>query len=709
MELSDSLQRIDFTQAPKKIRQGRQTWLSAVREGNLPGSTRFAGTAAIFSIILTVNWHFFDTDESITLKGLAKFFPYKKKKGPNVAGGNEWSAPPMHQARTPSDWLKIQDHNTARELFAFIKPGARSFIARIYKPLIIVQKNAQGRAGEQPASSLQEFLRRFTQSHAFPAALIVVLTIAGVTLLTNYLLWTGLPEASDGDGEKETDLCVKSLNTAQALDVVRLASCSKGHLAIVSLDRSTAIWLHGQQGYLHRTLQTAAIQPKLWPIYASAMDDSGSLLAICADTGQLGLWSITASRFLMFPKVDIREQPPLLFSFMTLNTQTEVERLRLVIVTPDGFLTEVHANTGIHHTTRICSGTIVRVILYTSIKGHSDLIFLTRTGEVYSLSLTEHGPSAPAVIASLDPGPPSGRHSSDIKCLAGVPTLGLLVALRDEVAEIVDFNSQALIHTLPVGHVRPQSFRVLHAARRVCACGAPAVHSLSVAYAEHDADHMIMQTFTLDEAFTSQICLGTPAQRTKFKCRGLDLAKEAVHSVEPADIWESIDVLNIVGIRKCAQSPTPSSTSSDDEQFTADASTLESALKKRARKQNLSNSILRSLTSRSQRQHSRSETEWEAWSISSTGEFHSRPLCPDDSKDMVELSLEEDLFVAAPGPITTLGKSSIAVGFGNTIKIVTIGKEVFNSLTMIDDGRTDLNFSSYKWRGRTRGAGKKHL
>lgn len=706
MELSDSLKWVESTQGPKKKHKGRQSWLAALREGTLPLSTRFAGTVAIFSVILAINWHFFDsTEKDLSFNNLRrKLMSSKQKRNSDTT----WSSPPINQARTPADWLRIQDHNTARELFGFIKPGAHSFIARIYDPLLVVSKGAHGRDRPQSPTSWLDYLRRYARGHAFPVALTVVFLIAGVTLLMNYLLWTGSPETLDGDKDDEVVLSVKTLPTPQSLDIDSMVSCSKGHLASISLDKSTSIWLHDRRGYIHRILQTATMKPKLWPVLASAMDDGGSLLALCADTGHIGLWSIAALRFLIFPTIELGGRPPALFSFVAI-TREDCEKLYLVVVNPDGFLTEIDARTGLHQTKRICRSPIISATLYTCTRDDASLIFVTKPGEVHILSLREWSNSTSEIVAGLDPGPPPGSNPAKIKSIQGVPSLGLIFALRDEEAEMFDFTSRALIHSFQIGHVKPHSFRVMHSNRRLCPCGAPAVHSLSVVYAEQETEHMIMQTFILDDNASSQICLGKPPDRGKYKCQGLDCAIERVHYVEPAGVWESTSALSVVGIRRCVHSSTPSSiiSAGDDDDSAADSSALASAVKERAHKQSTSNSSFRSLNSRGSR-HSDSPGDtdsWEAWTLSWTGEFRSRPLFPDNLEDAESSFDDDELFVAAPGPITRLGKRSVAVAFGNMVKIITLGSESFDGLMVGEDG-ADVGLGNYKWRTNKSGGRK---
>ncbi len=382
LELSESLQRLESSHAAKKYHPERQTWLAAVRQGNLPLSTRFAGTGAILSIITAVNLHYFDVgDEPVTFRALYDIL-MQRRPPPKV--DDTWSPPPIKQARTPADWLRIQDHNTAKELFSLLKPGAHSFIARIYNPLFIVKSGASGR--DRNNLSLLEGLRHFAKGHAFPAALLVVLVIAAVTLLTNYLLWS---EFAHPPSEDEAKFSVKTLKTPQKLDVVRLSSCSKGHLAAVSLDKSTAIWTISEGMRLVTTLQTHSTKPRLWPIYASALSDTGQVLGFFTEDGQIGLWSMTTSRYLFFPKIDLRGQTPILFSFTTLTSHSEGERLSLIIVSPDGYVTELDTRTGIHRTKQVTYNPIIHATLYAPKKGDSNVVFVTKPGEVHILSLKE--------------------------------------------------------------------------------------------------------------------------------------------------------------------------------------------------------------------------------------------------------------------------------------------------------------------------------
>jgi hypothetical protein len=74
------------------------------------------------------------------------------------------------------------------------------------------------------------------------------------------------------------------------------------------------------------------------------------------------------------------------------------------------------------------------------------------------------------------------------------------------------------------------------------------------------------------------------------------------------------------------------------------------------------------------------DDDWEVWSISSRGERTTIPLS----------GLGHDhLLVGGLGPLEKIGKRSLAVGLGNVVKIITVGKEKFDSL---DSGSDDGTF-----------------
>jgi hypothetical protein len=705
MELQDSLQRVNIIQqSGKNIKQGRPTWLGAMRQGRLPFSTRLAGSAAIVSFIFALNWHFFDTtSQAFSLRRLLHKLLANQHRTPNTP---MWTPPPINQARLPAEWLSLQDPDTAKEFIAFVKPGAHSFVARVYDPLLIFLNGAEGRKGTQRSESFFELIRHLARDHAFPACLIVVFTIAGVTLLMNYLLWNGAPEDAENNVNEEASLSIKNLPIPHTLDVASLTSCAKGHLVSIGLDRSTSIWFYEQgKGYVHTLLQTATMTPRLWPIVSSTMDDGGSLLALCTDGGQIGLWSLTGRRYIHFPTVELRGQIPLLFSFA--SVAGEQDGPWLFIVTPDGYLTEIECRKGTKCTRKICLNTITCASLFTSAKRDTKLVYASASGEVHMVPWKESPTMTPKNDARVyPPDSAAGSKISKIKSIFVVSSLRLLFVVRKGEVDVVNLQTRTRIHTVQTGQVKANSLRVIHSAHRQCSCGAPAVHALSLVYTESHTDHMIMQTFTIDDTANSQICFSKDLDGSKHRCQGLDTAVEAVYSVARAGVWETTHAQLVIGLRKCATVPTPSSSSTSGVDLASAPSTV---LKLRARAklvaQRLSTAHGASGVAAMKADNYPDSEDWEVWSMTCSGEFHSRPLIADADEANAERQngVEDHLFVASPGPIARLGKHSVAVGFGNRVKIITLGKEWFEGGA---DDYQEPSIASYKLRGR-RAMGRK--
>ena len=131
-------------------------------------------------------------------------------------------------------------------------------------------------------------------------------------------------------------------------------------------------------------------------------------------------------------------------------------------------------------------------------------------------------------------------------------------------------------------------------------------------------------------------------------------------------------------------------------------SALASALYERAMRHDEAHDNATTAASISPPTHNTDADGWQAWTLSMGGEFRSRPLGLTSQDDTDELLGDDQLFVAAAGPITKLGKRSVAVGFGNTIKIITLGKETFDG----SGTSVDLGMAIHKSKMR-RGPGRK--
>jgi len=75
------------------------------------------------------------------------------------------------------------------------------------------------------------------------------------------------------------------------------------------------------------------------------------------------------------------------------------------------------------------------------------------------------------------------------------------------------------------------------------------------------------------------------------------------------------------------------------------------------------------------------DDEWEAWTMHADGIVASYPL-----SDSAAEGSDESLLVSRAGPMCRVGQRSVAVGFGNTVKLLAIGNERYEG----EDGNDDI-------------------
>ncbi|EKG19559.1 hypothetical protein MPH_03423 [Macrophomina phaseolina MS6] len=726
MELQDSLDRINLAtqrRSSTTSKPGRRTWGGALLQGKLPFSTRIAGTVAMVSFILALNWHFFDHDRRpFSFVNFLRYLRVANRKEPEDA----LSPPPINQARTPEAWLKMQDNISAKELIDFVKPGSHSFVARVYEPLTVVMKDADRTGAASQLPSVFVAIRDLAEQHFFPFALAIVFAIAAVTLLMNYLLWNELPEedAESGLGDDEP-LSVARLPKSHELDIVKIATCSQGHIVSISLDRLTSIWFldHRTHTYSHVILQTSALHPPLWPIHAAAIDDTGHWVAILTDSGRVALWSLAERRFVKSRVLDMRSQSPNVFAF-AFHQVDEVERLSLLIVTPDSRLTELDFRTGHLWTHQINEIPLVSAAMSCCLKGQPKIVSVSRDGAVH-LSFSSSGEWATETLDAVENwNHPDPMHSK-VKYAYPIPTLCMLAAVRPCHVDLIDIPTRALVHTFQTGQIKGHTLRVLHSKRKICGCHSPTVPDFSIVYTDLETQNCIMHTYAPGEGSANGlICLRPPAlvEDERFTCSGFENATEALHWVKTPGAWEATCIPAVVGIRRrpASDSPPVKSTSSDLSYIPGTPASSnpfqngtlkhrdQSAMVNRQQANGMSaNGYHRAPAGSADSQSSEGE-EWEAWTMSAAGELHTTPLLPRPRRDssseeyLEEEEIEEEqLFVSKPGPIVRVGKRSVAVGFGNALKIISLGSERFEeepTNTVVDSATLSLS-----WRKKAQG------
>jgi hypothetical protein len=682
MELQDLLDRAKNATPTRRlsaVQQGRQCWFDALLQGRLPYSSRIAGSAISICFLLMLNMHFYESGNSLW----SLFYSVQSMF---ITYGNQYSsqfiAPPINQARMPAAWLHIQDYRYAQEVLRYVKPTAHNIVARVYDPLLIVLNGSNRSSqtlGEEPFFAL---LRSLFRRHLYPFLLALILSVAFVTLLMQYLLWNELPDEELSDEESKSPLLtVENLPKSHHLDLIHLAACGKGHIVTVSFDRLITFSLLNGQTHLYSSSSALAttMTPPVWPLAALTIDENGHWAALCGPGGNVVFWNMAEQRPSHNIRVELNEERPILFTLMPTDNADE-SRLSLVVGTPSGQIQIVDPFSGDH--INIVNISREKLVLATVVRSRSShtIVALTKSGKVRVATLVAGEWSATAIEKTDARLAPSSQEGA-VKSLSIAPALNIIAAVRLRVVDLVDAKTKTQIHSFQAILVRGHSLRVLHSPVRQCkTCSGIAVHSLSLAYIDFESQSAILRSYSLSDDHNDLVCLSPRSAGDSLACRGLADAREQMYVVEHPGSWEATNMQSLIGIRmRPTDVDAPQSTISTASGFETPQFNLQAfdTIKKRGGADGHPKpSTLLSLNKNGHGSHNNPD-DWEVWTLSTSGELHTEPLHPVSSGERTQSIGEDELLVAAPGPVVQLGQRSIAVGFGNRVKLVMVGTERF--------------------------------
>ena len=339
-ELSDALAK-SMTRRSRKAAESQapSSWLGQFLQGKTALSTRVAGTFIMVGFVIIAQWHFFGENPFKSLLWLAK--------GRDTIRGLGTSRPSMledvHQASSLTAWLRLQDHETAREVINIIKPSTYSYIARVYDPLVFVTKNAD----RVPHSKKPTFLPAaydFVHHELTRFIAVVLVVISAVRLLCSYLLWEDEAAKESHQDSDASLLSLRSLVGGHELDVVILKASLDGHIISVGLDRTIRVWDIRCEGssYALKGEDIAEIS-----VLAVAIDDESRWLAILSPS-KVVFWDLKEQRFGQTTALSGSSQRPVAFFLHQVGQASEESaQARLVIVRKQGIVFEVSPDDGV--------------------------------------------------------------------------------------------------------------------------------------------------------------------------------------------------------------------------------------------------------------------------------------------------------------------------------------------------------------------------
>ncbi|RYP48066.1 hypothetical protein DL768_005988 [Monosporascus sp. mg162] len=648
-ELSDALAKASLRRSRRSSSdpQTRQSWIDATLQGRIALSTRIAGTIVTVGFVLIAQWHFFDGQSVMTTLG--RIFrvssEYKEPCTPRSP-----LLVDVHQARSPTSWLRLQDHETAREVIQVIKPDAHSYIARVFHPLVFVLKGSD-RMPAMRERLLPPAVYDFIRHHSVHFAVTLLVIGAAVRLLMNYLLWDELADATGVNGANDAPLLsVRTLDIGHALDVALMAASSDGHIVSVGLDRLIRVWDVKSGGDSYVLMEQDDTSTITFPILAMCIDDESQWLALLT-RDKILLWNLCEHRWAPTVKMDPHRQKPEAFLFY--HDQSKAIS-PLLLIRREGVLIEVNVDEGTTTPFSLAEeSAIVSVgFLTNKMKGSTKVMASTREGQAYIISKEES--SWDAAIVEL----PRMREREYLSTVA-LPDLSYFLVIHSQSVDLVDSQSQKVVRSFETDPIQPKTFKCFHSRPRRQQCGSIGVRTLTFAYLNAYTRDLVVQTYSPQYEGDS-LCFCSPDPSQNKTCFYWQNSKETKRRINDPGAWDALPSRILIGVRRkrleknraLGSQPHPPPPKAN-------------------------NTLRHRRPGRSSGTHSaaeiRTQGDWEVWMFSQHGKqetWETAPLCP-NAEDA------RHLYVTNLGPMERLGRSSVAIGFSNVIKVVVVGQERF--------------------------------
>lgn len=638
-ELQDALARANQSRHRRKPSPTHHhTWFDALVHGRLPFSTRMAGTAVTTTFILSLNYHFFEHKEKATnLRHLLRLI----KDGPPMLNEfDTFAPPPINASLTPGQWMRMQDFDTAKEVMRLAKPGADSFIVRVFAPLIVVLAGSD-RTDMDYEEAWTTALRSFAIHHFYPVAVAIVFAVAFVAVLMNFLLYTEHEDAEDPDTEREDALRVQTLTLPHKLDIIKMSASDKGHVVSVGLDRTIAISILDRAQQMQRTLllPTEALAGIQWPIHSITVDDSGEWMAChCADD-QVLTYCCSLNAFVNKPFAYPDDNPPVLFQFVRLPT-TDGSKLHFLVLTSGGRLGTVNVETGESSLKRIAEIPLLGANIQELSSQGRRIIVATDQTDLLSYSWT-NGEWIQGVSQQLPVPTMHGRITGAVR-IERDPDIGpemFIVTISRRVL-FLDSQSLAVLGKLEANDTAFSRI-ILGQSTQCTYCSSIAFRCAALVGDVSYGGECTVTTLWAKGSDDATICL----KGTTPSCQSFEKAQKTKHTISRPGAWAAVTSRAVLGLRRMV--------SQSEGKSQADQ---RSSTRLRQRRQ-----------AHSKPQLEEDEDVWEAYKLSLDGEIDTIEVTPSCDTDP---DSQPPLYVSNAGPAIPLDGQSVAVAFGNSLKII---------------------------------------
>lgn len=262
------------------------------------------------------------------------------------------------------------------------------------------------------------------------------------------------------------------------------------------------------------------------------------------------------------------------------------------------------------------------------------------------------------------------EEDKEVASVIPVPALRSFLSVRRYAVDLIDLQTRTILHTFGPLVSHQSTLRCFHTTKRKPNNGPTGIASFSLIYTDRQSGDCVVRTYMPRNA-GEFMCIGPQkcSDDSTTCCAWAD-AVEQIHKVESPGQWEALPCGVVVGVRRRSSQRSSSST--------LQVNTTGFPYSTLRRRTNPLDRISQAKGGEEEEE----EDTWETWMLSATGERITMPIT-DDENDQGG----RHLFAPSCGPMTRIGRRSVAVGLGNVMKVITVGNERFDGA---DDSSEDM-------------------
>lgn len=256
--------------------------------------------------------------------------------------------------------------------------------------------------------------------------------------------------------------------------------------------------------------------------------------------------------------------------------------------------------------------------------------------------------------------------------LLAVQAFSAYMVVWSSSVDLVDLDSSKVIHTFTTEPMQSRSLRFVYRGHRNGPAKRGTVSSMTLAYNSSENGDCIIQTYSPGDEYEN-IWFSTAAGLPARSSCGWDETKQTTRRIANPGTWTPLRNGCIMGVRRIQEAPPDGATRGRIPTFAP------SGLRRRGH---------------IQAPHGRpkSNETWEIWVLTrleQEGNYETKPLLAPDAP--------ATLMISELGPMVKVGYGSAAVGFGNVVKIITLGHEWFDE-HVDEDPKNEQSMTSRRRR-----------